>query len=114
MLHLLLNMNDKIKKTPTSKGTKLFDNLSKLTEQYITGKAYSPMTRAELMKRLSLPKIHREIYIEVLDDLVKAGAIKFTKNRYAPKQSNRKSFVGPCGSTTEDSVLSSWMTLHSI
>lgn len=79
-------MNDKIIPIPSSKGTKLFDNLSKLTEQYITGKAYSPMTRAELMKRLSLPKIHREIYKEVLEDLVKRGAIKFTKNRYTPLQ----------------------------
>ena len=94
MLYSVLNMNEKMKKGPTSKGTKLFDNLSKLTEQYITGKAYNPMTRAELMKKLSLPKVHREIYKEVLDDLVASGTIKFSKNRYQSKQSTSEIVKG--------------------
>ncbi len=83
MLHFSLKMNEKINMKRSHKESKLFANLSRLTEQYISGRAYSPMTRTELMKKLSLPTSHKPLYKEVLEDLVSRKVVKLKKNRYS-------------------------------
>ena len=67
-----------------SKKSKLFDNLTKVTEQCVLGKSYAPLSEVELIARLKIPEQHVPVFREVLDMLKKRGKISQQKNRYAP------------------------------
>lgn len=67
-----------------TKMDKLYENLLRVTEQFMLGRNFIPLTRKELMKKLHLPDEHKVIFIDVLKSLVKKGAAKFSKGRYYP------------------------------
>ena len=71
-----------------AKEEKLFTNLLRITEQFIIGKSFSPLTEEELMKRLSLPEQHQEIFQAVLRQLIKSNTIELVSGRYAKKHLN--------------------------
>ena len=54
------NKKSKKKELPlrNAKEEKLFNNLSRITEQFMAGKGFIPLTQQELMQRLSLPEQH--------------------------------------------------------
>ena len=72
--------------TRTNKEQRLFDNLLRITQQFMTGKGYVPMTQNELMARLSLPPQHETIFHDVLNMLVKQKMIQLSLERYSPLQ----------------------------
>lgn len=71
----------------TVKEEKLFQNLLRITEQFIGGKSFKPLSKEELIQRLSLPEQHETVFQEVLDKLVSLGLIETHDKRYAWKQS---------------------------
>lgn len=81
----------KKKDTPparTPKEEKLFQNLLRITEQFMTGKGYTPLTEQQLMDRLSLPPQHLPLFKDVLLSLLSRKLIEFTNNLYSWKKSN--------------------------
>jgi ribonuclease R len=78
----MLNKEKKSKKTRSSKEEKLYNNLLKITEQFMTGKGFASLTAEELMKKLSLPEIHQAVFKEVLDSLVKNKVVELFQGKY--------------------------------
>ena len=78
-----------------AKEENLFKNLLKITEQFMGGKSFMPLTKEELMQRLSLPPQHQEIFQHVLDQLVHQNLIELhSTNRYAWKHSQNDIMTG--------------------
>lgn len=71
----------------SSKEEKLFSNLLKITEQFMSGKSFQPLTEEKLIERLSLPEQHHALFKEILDQLVKSNIIELTEGRYRCKRS---------------------------
>ncbi|MFI0435616.1 MAG: ribonuclease R [Parachlamydiaceae bacterium] len=70
-----------------AKEEKLFNNLLRITEQFMAGKGFIPLTEEELMQRLSLPEQHVPIFKSVLEQLVQSNLIEFSQEKYAWKRS---------------------------
>lgn len=77
-----------------AKEEKLFKNLLKITEQFMGGKSFMPLTLSELMERLSLPPQHQEIFQDVLQQLIDSNLIEFIQDRYAWKRSQMDIITG--------------------
>lgn len=77
-----------------TKEEKLFNNLLKITEQFMGGKGFMPLTLEELMQRLSLPEQHKEIFQEVLEHLVDQNLVEFIQERYTWKCSRADIITG--------------------
>ncbi len=73
------------KETPSPKQEKLFQNLLKITKQFMSGKSFTPLTLEELMQRLSLPPQHQEILQQVLEHLLHSHLITSVKGHYTWK-----------------------------
>lgn len=85
------------KKEPSlrnAKEEKLFNNLLKITEQFMGGKSFIPLTKDELMQRLSLPPQHQEIFEQVLQQLLHLKLIDYVQERYAWKISHADVVTG--------------------
>jgi ribonuclease R len=78
----------------SAKEEKLFNNLLKITEQFMGGKSFMPLTQAELMERLSLPPQHEEIFKQVLQQLISLNLIEYVQGRYAWKHSRTDIVTG--------------------
>ena len=72
-----------------SKEEKLFNNLFRITEQFMGGKSFTPLTQEELMQRLSLPPQHHDIFQQILQHLVTLNLIELVEERYAWKRSRQ-------------------------
>jgi len=68
------------------KEEKLFENLLRTTEQFLSGKSYRPLPEAALLQRLHLPSQHAMLFHEVLKTLLKEGKIELTKGCYIWKK----------------------------
>lgn len=78
-----------------AKEQKLFDNLLKITEQFMAGKSFQPMSEPDLMVRLALPDIHQEIFGEVLQELVQRGIIvQGNQGLYAVVKAEQEAYKG--------------------
>lgn len=77
-----------------AKEEKLFNNLLRITEQFMGGKSFKPLTYNELMQRLSLPEQHEEIFHEVLHQLVHSNLIEYREERYSWKTSRMDIITG--------------------
>lgn len=85
------------KKEPVVRNAKeerLFNNLLKITEQFMGGKSFMPLSKEELMQRLSLPPQHEEIFQQILDHLIGLHLIECVQNRYAWKKSQNDIMTG--------------------
>lgn len=71
----------------SSKDAKLFENLIKVTRQFIAGKGYRPMSENELFTRLRLSPQHKKIFASVLHKMQKEGLIEQKNGRFAPPRS---------------------------
>lgn len=69
-----------------SKEERLFQNLLKITEQFMTGKGFTSLNEDELMARLALPEQHRSLFKEVLESLTERNLIDFSNGRYSWKK----------------------------
>jgi ribonuclease R len=77
-----------------SKEEKLFQNLLRITEQFMSGKSFIPLSENDLMQRLSLPHLHQPIFHEVLEKLVSLNLIENTNNRYSWKKARQDVVIG--------------------
>lgn len=77
-----------------AKEEKLFKNLLRITEQFMGGKSFKPLTHHELMQRLSLPPQHQEIFEEILQQLVHSNLIEYKDGRYSWKTSRKDIVTG--------------------
>lgn len=85
------------KKEPSIRNTKeerLFNNLLRITEQFMGGKSFIPLTEQELLQRLSLPPQHQEIFQSVLKQLVDSNLIEVVQDRYSWKHSRQDIVTG--------------------
>lgn len=87
------------KKTKKSKEDKLFDNILKVTRQFMLGRSFVPLTMKELMEKLTLPPQHKDIFKQALQTLVQRGEVTFSKNRYSLTR-------------TKDDVLTGTIRMH--
>lgn len=71
-------------KTPLP--SKLFNNILKTVQQFVQGKAFTPLTQNELMQRLHLPEQHQDLVIEILNSLIHQGYLELTRGRYSLKK----------------------------
>jgi ribonuclease R len=69
-----------------SKENKLFQNLLKITEQFIGGKNYQGLTLNELIDRLKIPDIHRDVFKKILHNLLTSGFAEMEGERYVVKK----------------------------
>lgn len=83
-------MPKKTKKTDSKKSkeptkieqTKLFKNYLKVTEQFVAGRSYLPLSQGQLMEKLHIIDAHQDIFHIVLEELVKRKLLKSTKGLY--------------------------------
>lgn len=80
--------------SPSVKESKLANNLQKVTHQFVMGKGYAPLSFSELMNRLSLPQQHEPILQEILDNLIKNGALELTNEKYMPTKASAEIITG--------------------
>lgn len=78
----------KRKKTKT-KPDKLFNNLFKVTLQYVQGKSYTPSSSQELMEKLRLLESHSDIFNEILEQLIEKKIITFSNGKYLNKPTDK-------------------------
>lgn len=88
----------KIKKkesnTTSSKNTKLYQNLLKSIEQFVTGKSFTPLTKEELAERLHIPPFHSSILEEILTELVETKILEHKLGRYSFMREKVPTVVG--------------------
>lgn len=77
-----------------SKESRLFDNLLKITEQFMRGKGFVAMSEAELFERLCLPPQHREVFGRILDTMHQQNLVEIARNRYSLKSSSAEIVTG--------------------
>lgn len=65
-----------------SKQDRLFENLLKVTKQFMMGKGFVSLTEQELIERLRLPEQHVEIFRRVLHTLIQQKQIRLSQGRY--------------------------------
>lgn len=78
----------------TNKEQRLFDNLLRVSEQFMMGKGYIPMTQAELMSRLTLPAQHEPILHEALETLLAKKKVELSNGRYVWKKKDQETITG--------------------
>lgn len=78
----------------SAKEERLFQNLLKITEQFMGGKSFLPLTQEELMQRLSLPPQHEAIFKDILRSLIDQQLIEETNQRYSWRQSKSEIITG--------------------
>lgn len=76
------------------KEERLFNNLLRVAEQFMSGKGFSSLTEQELMVRLSLPPQHRLLFQKVLESLINAGMVEQIKDRYSWKKPRQDVIAG--------------------
>lgn len=74
------------KQKKTSKEKKLFENLLKVTYEFIKGKHYTPLSKSSLIERLQVHDNHLELFDQVLKDLKSDGKITLQQEKYIPHQ----------------------------
>lgn len=74
----------------SAKQEKLFQNLLKVTYEYIKGRRYSPQTKESLIERLSIHPEHIEIFDLVLKDLKKQGHVEESGDKLVAQEEGAK------------------------
>ena len=77
-----------------TKEGRLFDNLLKVTQQFLSGKGYVAMSESELFERLRLAPQHRELFGRILDQMHQSGLVDIKHNRYSLKSSAAELITG--------------------
>ncbi|MBS0636624.1 MAG: ribonuclease R [Verrucomicrobia bacterium] len=74
----------------SSKQERLFQNLLKVTYEYIKGRHYSPQNKESLIERLKIHSEHLDIFEEVLKDLKSGGKIELSGDKLLPQKEEEK------------------------
>ena len=78
-------MTKSIKKSK-KKEEKVFQNLLRGTEQFVMGKSFVSMSLSELRDKLSIAPQHQEVFLEILNVLVKRKVLELKQGRYFLKK----------------------------
>jgi len=78
-------MNEKPRKR-SKREIKVFDNLLRVTYEFIKGKHYSPLSRSSLIERLQIHPEHLAIFDQVLQNLDEEGKVHMKETKYHPKR----------------------------
>lgn len=70
------------------KDQKIYINLSKVIQQFLAGKHYTPMGQAALLKRLKIPPSLHPLCKEIISDLLKEGSIELNKKQLSIKKAS--------------------------
>lgn len=81
-------------KTRTSKEEKLFQNLFKVTQQFMKGKGFVALSEEDLKERLHIPPQHDNIFHDVLEEMLSKKMIELSRGRYMLKQISRDVVTG--------------------
>ncbi len=76
------------------KEEKLFQNLLRSTQQYMSGKGYKPLNAQQLMARLNLPEQHAPLFHSILNSLQEQGLVEVVRGAYIWKQSQANIATG--------------------
>ncbi|HRD55669.1 MAG TPA: VacB/RNase II family 3'-5' exoribonuclease, partial [Parachlamydiaceae bacterium] len=76
----------------SKKDKKLFENLLKITEQFMSGKNYPGLAFSQLAEKLNILKMHYPIFKDVLKTLIKNGFAVLEQERYTVKK-NKDDYV---------------------
>ncbi len=71
----------------SSKEERVFQNFLKITEQFMGGKNFSPLSEEELVSRLAIPEQHRMLFKDVLNQLIESNLVECLEGRYGWRQS---------------------------
>ncbi len=77
-----------------TKDQRLFENLLRVTRQFVGGKGYKPLTAAELKERLHIMPQHEKAFRDVLQNLVSEGEVQQIDGRYACEAAPANSVPG--------------------
>ncbi|MES2344724.1 MAG: ribonuclease R [Chlamydiota bacterium] len=72
----------------------LYENLSKVLQQCMKGKRYTPIGQTALFKRLKIQKELHPLCKEIMADLVKEGVLTCDKKRYSLKTHDIETILG--------------------
>jgi ribonuclease R len=78
----------------SQKQEKLFQNLLRTVQQFLSGKAYQPLTVDQLMERLSMPVQHDQLLHAILQQFIKQGIVECSHGKYIWKQKHDDVVVG--------------------
>jgi ribonuclease R len=78
----------------SSKEERLYQNLLRVTLQYMQGKGFISATESDLMRRLSLPPQHAELFREVLKNLIKQKSIELVRGEYRCQKDHINTITG--------------------
>jgi ribonuclease R len=78
----------------TEKQQKLYDNFSKVIQQFLRGKRYTPMGKLALFKKLNIPSALHPLCTQILDDLVKQGIVQQIKKQFSLKKPEVETLIG--------------------
>lgn len=81
-------------KKSSDKERKIYDNLSKTIQQFVSGRRYVPMGQAALFKRLKIPASLHALCKEIIADLLQDGIIEIHKKQIAPKKQEVQAVTG--------------------
>jgi ribonuclease R len=73
-----------VQQPQAGKEKRLYDNLSKVIQQFIMGRRYTPMGPVELFKRLKLPPNVHALCKEIVEDLIEDGIIEMSNKMLGP------------------------------
>ncbi len=80
-------------KKKSAKQERLFQNLLKVTYEYVKGKRYSPQNKESLIERLKIHPEHFEIFDRVLKDLKTQGKLEETGDKIVAQEEKPKENV---------------------
>ena len=73
----------------TKKQDRLFENLLRVTYEYVKGKHYSPQTKETLIERLKIHPEHIAIFEGVLKDLHESGKVRESSGKILPSEEGK-------------------------
>ncbi len=82
------------KSKPGSKQSKLTKNLTRTLMQYVSGKRYDPLTPTELSHQLAIAPIHKDLFDEILDHLIRDGQLSLHRGKIDLPQTLQKLATG--------------------
>ncbi len=69
-----------------SREERIFDNILKVTQQYVSGRSYRPQAESELRRQLDISEQHYELFSDILQQLVSKGILEFSNGRYLARR----------------------------
>jgi len=90
---------------------RLFQNLLKITYEFIKGRRYSPLTRTNLIERLNVHPDHVNVFDNVLKLLHDEGKVTINQEKFIPATEQKKQALETGKKTPDDIVIGS-LRLH--